>query len=106
MEHFVHDVNRQTDGLGLIGERALDGLLDPPGTVGGELGALGGVETFDGLHQADVALVDQVEQRQAVILVIAGDFDDQAQVGLDHLFAGFFVALFDAGGEFDFPPRS
>jgi hypothetical protein len=54
---------------------------------------LAGVETFDRLHQADVALVDQIQQGQAEILVIMGDFDHQAQVGLDHLFARFFVAL-------------
>jgi len=52
-----------------------------------------------GLHQAHVALVDEVEQRHAVILVFARDFDDEAQVGLDHPFAGFLVALLDARGQ-------
>ena len=95
-------MNRQADGLGLVGQGALDGLLDPPRAVSGKLAALGRIESFDRLHQADVALVDQIQQRQAEILVIVGDFDHQAQVGLDHLFARFFVALFDAGGQFDF----
>ena len=92
----------QADGLGLVGERALDGLLDPPRAVSGEFGALGRVKPFDGLHQADVALADQIQQRQADALVIAGDFHDEPQVGLDHLFARLFVALFDARGQVNF----
>ena len=31
---LVHHVDRKADGLGLIGEGALDGLFDPPGGVG------------------------------------------------------------------------
>jgi hypothetical protein len=100
--NFVHQMHRQADGLGLVGQRAFDGLLDPPRAVGGKFAALGRVKPLDGLHQADVALADQIQQRQADALVIARDFDDQAQVGLDHLFARLFVALLDAGGQFDF----
>ena len=33
---------------------------------------------------------------KAEAFVIARDFHDQAQVGLDHLFAGLFVALLDS----------
>jgi hypothetical protein len=64
-----------------------------------------GIEPLDGLHQADVALADQIQQRQADALVIAGDFHDEPEVGLDHLFAGLFVAFFDAGGQ-GFPPAA
>ena len=95
-------MDRQPDGLGLVGQGALDGLLDPPGAVGGELAALGRVEALDGLHQADVAFADQVQQRQADAFVVAGDLHHQAQVGLDHLLAGLLVALLDAGGQLDF----
>ena len=100
--NFVHQMHRQPDGLGLVGQRAFDGLLDPPRAVGGKLAALFRVKAFDGLHQADVAFADQIQQRQADALVVAGDFHDQAQVGLDHVFARFFVALLDPGGEFNF----
>ena len=89
-------MNRQANGLGLIGQGASDGLLDPPGAVGGKLGAFGRVKPLHSLHQTDVPLVDQVEQGQAIIFVAARDFDDQAQIGLDHLFARFGVALLDA----------
>jgi len=49
--------------------------------------ALGGVETFDGLHQADVAFLDQVTQGQAITGVTAGDVHHEAQVG-EHQITG------------------
>ena len=100
--NLVHQMDGQPDGLGLVGQGALDGLLDPPRAVGGELAALGRVKPLHRLHQADVAFVDQIQQRQAEVLIVAGDLDHQAQIGLDHLLAGLFVALFDAGGQLDF----
>ena len=60
-----------------------DGLADPPGRVGRELEALGVVELLDRPDQAEVALLDQVEQRQAGGRVGLGDRDDEAQVALD-----------------------
>ena len=39
------------------------------------------IETFYRLHQADIALLDQVGLRQAVADVIASDRDHQSQVG-------------------------
>src|SRR6266568_5293900 len=98
---FVHEMNGQPDGFGLVGQSALDRLFDPPGTVGGKLAALGGIEAFDGLHQADVALADQIEQGQAKAFIIVSDLDHQPQIGLDHLLARLFVALLDAGGQLD-----
>src|SRR5437762_3498621 len=53
-------------------------------------------------RDADVPLADEIKQWQAEAFVVVGDFDDQAQVGLDHLLAGFLVALFDAGSQFNF----
>ena len=89
-------MHRQADGFGLIGQGALDGLLDPPGTVGGKFAAFGRVEPFHRLHQPDVPLADQIQQGQPEVLVIMGDFDHQAQIGLDHLFPRLLVAFSDA----------
>ena len=100
--NLVHQMHRQADGLGLIGERAFDGLLDPPRTVGRKFAALFRIKALDGLHQADVAFADQIQQRQSDAVVIARDFYDQAEVGLDHQLARFFVALFNARGQLDF----
>jgi len=65
----------------------LDGLLDPPGRVGAETGPLGGIEPLHGAEEADVALFDQVLERQAAVGIVFGDGDHQAEIGPDHPFA-------------------
>ena len=72
------------DRFRLIGQSAFDGLLDPPGTVGGKFSALGRIKAFHRFHQTDVALADQIEQREAIIFVIMRDFYDETQIGFDH----------------------
>ena len=98
---LLDDVHREADGARLIGERPRDRLTDPPGGVGRELVAPAVVELLDGAHQAEVALLDQVEQRQDPVHVALGDRDDEAQVGLDELALGVHVAAFDAPGQRD-----
>ena len=51
------------------------------------------------MHQAEVALLDEVEQRQPRCLVLLGDRDDQPEVRLDELTLGL-LAL--AGGAAQF----
>ena len=99
--NLVHEMDGQADRLGLVGEGALDGLLDPPRGVGGELAALARVEALDRLDQADVALADQIQQRQAEVLVVHRDLHHQAQVGRDHMIPGRLVAAADALGQLD-----
>ena len=79
----VARVHGQADGAPGVGDAAGDGLTDPPRGVGRELEALAPVELLDGVHEAEVALLDEVEEGQAGGLVLLGDRDDQAQVGLD-----------------------
>jgi hypothetical protein len=81
-------VHRDADGARLVGDRAGDGLADPPRGVGRELVAALVLELVDGLHEADVALLDQVEELQAAVRVLLGDRHDEAQVGLDQLALG------------------
>jgi hypothetical protein len=81
-------VHRDADGARLVGDRAGDGLADPPGGVGRELVAAAVFELVHRLHQADVAFLDQVEELQAAVGVLLGDRDHQAQVGLDHFLLG------------------
>src|SRR5438093_5165128 len=45
-------------------------------------------ELIDGLHQADIALLNQVEELQPTIGVFLGDRDDEAQVRLHQLLLG------------------
>ena len=81
-------VHRDADGARLVGDGAGDRLADPPGGVGGELVAAAVLELVHRLHQADVALLDQVEELQAAVGVLLGDGDHQAQVGDDQLLLG------------------
>ena len=98
---LLDDVHRDADRARLVGERAGDRLADPPGRVGRELEALAVVELLRGAHEAERALLDEVEERQALVAVVLRDRDDEAQVGLDHLLLGVEVAALDALGEVD-----
>src|SRR5215813_4179457 len=81
-------VHGDADGAGLVGDGACDGLADPPCGVRGELVAAAVLELVHGLHEADVAFLDQVEELQPAVRVLLGDGDDEAEVGLHHLLLG------------------
>src|SRR5262249_1702292 len=83
----------------LVGQRSGDRLADPPGRVGGELEAPAPVELLDGANQAEVALLDQVEQGEAAAGVALGDRDDESQVGLDERILGRHVVALGAAGK-------
>ena len=92
----VDHVHRDADGARLIGDGAGDGLANPPGGVGGELVSAAPVELVDALHEADIALLNQIEELQAVISVFLGDGDNQAKVRLRQLLlrlSGFRLSL-------------
>src|SRR5215469_10532784 len=72
VDHLNH-VNGHTNGARLIRERAADRLSNPPSGVGRELEATSIFELVDGLHQADVAFLDQIEERQAAVDVLLRD---------------------------------
>jgi hypothetical protein len=55
-----------TDEAGLLVERTADGLADPEGGVGRELEATAPVELVDRVLEAEVALLDEVEQVHAL----------------------------------------
>ena len=84
----LDDVDGHADRARLVGERTGDGLADPPGRVGRELVAAAPVELLDGANEAERALLDQVEERQALVAVVLGNRDDEAQVRLDHALLG------------------
>ena len=56
----------EADEAGLLVEGPADGLADPERGVGGELEALAPVELVDGVLEAEVALLDQVEELHGV----------------------------------------
>ena len=79
------DVDRKADRAALVGDRAGDRLANPPCGIGAELESPVVVELVGGLHQADVAFLDQIEEREAAAAVLLGDGYDQPQVGLDQV---------------------
>ena len=79
----VAGMDGQADGAAGVGDAAGDGLADPPRGVGRELEPLAPVELLDRVHQPEVALLDEVEQRQARRLVFLGDRHHQAEVRLN-----------------------
>jgi hypothetical protein len=83
-------VHRDADGARLIGNRAGDGLADPPSRVGRKLVAAAPFELVHGLHQANVALLDQIQELQAAVGIFLRDRHDEAQVGLNQ----FLLRLF------------
>ena len=89
----LHHVDGDADGAGLVGDGAGDGLANPPGGVGGELVALGVVELLHGLDQAQVALLDQVQEQHTAAHIALGDGHHQAEVGLSQLLLGLFTGL-------------
>src|SRR5690606_3772227 len=54
------DVSREPDRAALVGEGPIDRVPDPPGRVGREPVPAATVEPIDGLHQAEVALLDEI----------------------------------------------
>ena len=49
------------------------------------------VESLDGAHQAQIALLDQIWQRHSLSDVSFGDADDQAGVGPNEFLSGIFA---------------
>src|SRR3974377_2501433 len=66
VDHLNH-VNGYTDRARLILERATNRLPNPPSGVGRELEATSIFELIDCLHQADVAFLNQGEDRTAAV---------------------------------------
>ena len=83
------------DRARLVGERARDRLTDPPGRVRRELEAAPPVELLHGADQAERALLDEIEERQALVAVVLRDRDDEPEVRLDHLGLRRGVAALD-----------
>ena len=59
IDSFNH-VDWDTNGAGLVGDGARDGLADPPGSVSGEFETLAWVKLLDSAKQTSIALLDEV----------------------------------------------
>jgi hypothetical protein len=87
----VAGVDREPDGATRVGDASGDRLADPPGRVGGELESLAPVELLDGVHQSEVALLDEVEEGESRCLVLLRDRHHEPEVRLHELTLGLLA---------------
>lgn len=89
----LDDMHGETDRARMIHDRALYRLANPPGGIGRETEAALRIELSDRMNEAEIAFLDEVQQRQAAFEVLAGNPDDEAQVALDHALPRTAVAV-------------
>ena len=94
-------MHRDADGTRLIGDRAGNGLPDPPGCICREFVSLCIVELVDGADEAGIALLNKIQNVQAAAGIFLGDGYDQTQVSLRQTVFGGLIALGDALGQLD-----
>src|SRR5436853_1038381 len=97
----LDDVDGDANRARVVRDGALHGLANPPGRIGRELVAAAPVELFDGAVQAERALLNQVEERDAEAPIALGDGDDEAKIRLDHVPLRCGVAALDPLREHD-----
>lgn len=70
----------------MIDDRTSDCLPDPPRRIGREPDAAAVVELLDRVHQAQIALLDQIQQLQGAMAANSfGDPSDEVEMTPDHL---------------------
>jgi len=79
-----------------------DRLPNPPHRVRDELDAFGLVELVGGANEAEVALVDQIGERDALILILLGNRHDEPEIRSNQRVEGVLVVLADALRELHF----
>ena len=90
------DVHGQADRAPGVLQAALDRLANPQCGVGREAKALAPVELLARADQAEQTLLDEVGERQALVLIAPRVGGDEAQIGVDEQFLGVQVAALDA----------
>ena len=78
-------MHRYANRAALVRQRPSDALPDPPCGIGRKPVTQSVFETLRGLDQTEVALLDQIQKRNASIRVALRNRDHQPQIGLDHV---------------------
>jgi len=86
--NVLHDMDRQADGTPVVHEETLHALAYPPGGVGRKTKAPLGIKLFQGMDQAQIALLYQIQEGNAPVQIAFGDIHHQAQIVLNHFLAG------------------
>ena len=88
-------MHRNTNRTGLVGNRARNRLANPPRGVGRKLVTAAIFELIHGLHQADVAFLNQIQELKTTVGVFLRDRNDETKIGFDELalrLVGFALA--------------
>src|SRR5690606_34654753 len=85
----------EADNTRLFGDRLQDGLTDPPYGIGNEFKTFGLIKTFGRFDQSEIPLVNQIAQREPLVLVLLGHGDDKTKVRLRQPLQSGLVALPD-----------
>ena len=89
----------QANGPRLVGERARHRLANPPHGIRREARPPPRLEFPHGVQQTQVALLDEVEEREAAVQIAAGHAHDQAEVRLGQAALGGGLARLDTPGK-------
>ncbi len=92
-------MEREANRAALVDERPRDRLANPPRRVRRQLVAELVVELLDGAHQAEVSILDEIEERDVGARVVASDGHDESEVRLDETPARGVVACVLAARE-------
>src|SRR5699024_7821519 len=74
--------------LGSVPDPAVNSLTNPPGSVGGELVALGVVEFLDRSDKTQIAFLDEIKEVEFAAVEPFGNRHNQPQIGRHHLLIG------------------
>jgi hypothetical protein len=83
----VRDMRWQPYDPPLIANGAADRLFDPPAGICPKAASPPPIESIHCLHEPEVPLLDQVQQRQAPPGKLFGDTHHEAQIGTNHVCA-------------------
>ncbi len=105
--HQVGSLRWQPERAALLRKSVQDRLPDPPHGVGDELDVLVGIELLGRVDQADVPLIDEIEEEDVGVAIALRIRDHEAEVGLDQLLQRRLVVLIllDAPPQLPFPLR-
>ena len=74
-------VQRQTHDAALLCDSLKDALANPPYGIGDKFETTSLIKFLSSLYQSDVTFVNQVGQRQSLMLILLGNRHDKAEVG-------------------------
>ena len=95
-------IQRHPHDTRLLSQRLKDCLANPPHRVRDELDSLGFVEFVRGADQTEIALVDQVGERHALILVLLRHRNHEAQIRTDQFVERILITDADSTRQFGF----